>query len=63
MNKIVHDFVGLIMDNKGVNTKEEIIEIINELKSIIKNHNEYINKFDLIHSKDIIEILENRLNI
>ena len=43
--------------------KEEIIEIINELKSIIKNHNEYINKFDLIHSKDIIEILENRLNI
>ena len=43
--------------------KEEIIEIINELKSIIKNHSEYINKFDLIHSKDIIEILENRLNI
>ena len=43
--------------------KKEITEIIKELKSIINNHSEYINKFDLIHSKDIIEILENRLNI
>ena len=43
--------------------KKEITEIINELKSISNNHSEYINKFDLIHSKDIIEILENRLNI
>lgn len=43
--------------------KNEITEIIGELKTIINNHSEYINKFDLIHSKDIIEILENRLNI
>lgn len=43
--------------------KKEIKEIIGELKAIINNHSEYINKFDLIHSKDIIEILENRLNI
>lgn len=43
--------------------KKEIIEIINELKKIINIHSEYINKFDLIHSKDIIEILENRFNI
>ena len=43
--------------------KEEIIEVITELKSIIDNHNEYINKNDLIHSRDIVEILKNRLNI
>ena len=43
--------------------KDEIIEIIGELKTIIIEHGEYINKFDLIHAKDIIEILENRLNI
>ena len=30
MNRIVHDFVDLIMDNKGVNTKEEIIEIVGD---------------------------------
>lgn len=43
--------------------KKEILEIISELKNIIDNHSEYINKFDLIHSKDIIEILENRLSM
>lgn len=42
--------------------KKEILEIISELKSIIDEHNNYINKMDLIHSKDIIEILENRLH-
>ena len=37
MNKIVHDFVGLIMDNKGVNTKEEIIEIVSKQIPLTKD--------------------------
>ena len=42
--------------------KNEILGIIDELNFIVKNKSQYINKFDLIHSKDIIEILTNRLN-
>lgn len=42
--------------------KKEILGIIDELNFILKNKSQYINKFDLIHSKDIIEILANRLN-
>ena len=42
--------------------KEEILNIISELNYIINNYSKYIEKMDLIHSKDIIEILTNRLN-
>jgi len=42
--------------------KEEILNIINELNFIILNYSKYIEKMDLIHSKDIIEILTNRLS-
>ena len=42
--------------------KEEILNIISELNYIINNFSKYIEKMDLIHSKDIIEILTNRLS-
>lgn len=37
MNKIVHDFVNLVERNKGVNTREEMKEIVNQHFTMIKD--------------------------